>query len=297
MGALLGLLGAVVYGAADFVGGLTCRRAEGLAAGGTRTSTFAVVLWSQVVGLAILVVLVAVDRTAPTPRGLAWGAVAGIGGGTGVLLLYRGLARGRMSVVAPITAAIAATIPLVVGVATGDRPGALAWVGVALALAAVVLVSSSSSPGAANVDAGSSRSGGLLQRPGIPEAMGSGLGFGLWFVALGLAGESGSTWALIAARTSIPLIAVLALLGRQPLAAPRPTWAGIAVTGLLDQGANVIYLLATRRGLLSLVAVLTSLYPASTVLLARIVLHERFTPLQLTGLAAAGTGVVLITAG
>lgn len=290
MAALLGVLAALVYGAADFAGGLTSRRAEALAAGGMRTSTFAVVLWSQIVGLAILVVLVAVDRTAPTARGLAWGGVAGLGGGTGVLLLYRGLARGRMSVVAPITAAIAATIPLVVGVATGDRPGALAWVGVALALVAVVLVSltpSSDAPVPAR----------RPFPPGIPEALGSGLGFGLWFVALGFAGESGTTWALIAARTSIPLIAVLAVVTRQPLAAPRPTWAGIVVTGLFDQGANILYLLATRRGLLSLVAVLTSLYPASTVLLARIALNERICALQVTGLAAAGAGVALIAAG
>ncbi len=285
MAAFLGLLGAFVYGAGDFVGGLTSRRAEHLAVErGSPTGAAGVVVWSQIVGLAILLVLLVFERRPPTASALVWGAVAGVGGGLGVLFLYRGLARGRMSVVAPVSAAIAAVIPLVYGVATGERPAVVAWAGVALALAAVVLVSRGEVSGDAPA------------RAGIPEAIGSGLGFGVWFVALGMAGEGG-TWALIAARTSIPVVALLALATRQPLTVARVTWPGVALTGLCDQAANVIYLLASRRGMLSLVAVLTSLYPASTVLLARIVLKERFTGTQLVGLSAAVGGVVLIALG
>lgn len=278
MAVVLGLAAAVVYGASDFLGGLASRR----------SGAYAVVVWSQFAGLLILAgAIVVTGEAMPPGRDLLWGAVAGVGGGTGVVLLYRGLAIGRMAIVAPTAAVGGAVIPVLVGLTLGERPAALALVGVVVAVTAIALVSSS------HDDAGPADVRRRLP-PGFAEAVGAGLGFALFFVSLDQTTDAADLWPLLAARVSI---AVAAFAGVATRSALRPvTGAGgqIVVLGVLDMVANLLYVLASRRGLLSIVAVLVSLYPASTVVLARFILHERFTRTQLAGLAAAAAGVTLI---
>lgn len=293
MAVVLGLAAALVYGAADFTGGLATKR----------THALAVVVLSQVAGLAVLLVALPLTTDgAPAGADLARGAVAGVGGGAGVALLYRGLAVGRMSVVAPITAVGAAALPLLWGLAAGERPSPWGLAGVVLALVAVVLVSAAqgSEPGAV---AGAGPGAGAVVRarmrvgPGVVEAVLAGLGFGAFFIVLEGTSADAGLWPLLGARTSI-LVAGAAALATRTSLRPAPGQLGrIALAGVLDMGANVLYLLASRQGLLSLVAVTVSLYPATTVLLARFVLGERLGGAQRIGLALAAAGVGLIALG
>lgn len=289
MGVLFGLLAAATYGAADFLGGQVSRRFD----------AFSVVLVSQLIGTAPLVIaLPFLADGSPTAHALGWGAAAGVGGGVGVLCLYRGLAIGRMSVVAPITGVVAAAIPAVFGVATGDRPSVVSLAGIVLALLAVVLVSSAPPPAdERDVEPGEdiSRS---WKDSGVPYALGAGLSLALFFVFLDAAGEDGAVWPLLGMRgASLLLVSVAVLVLRKPLKPPPGTLVAIGAAGVLDVGANVFYLISTRFGLLSLVAVLTSMYPAVTVLMARIVLDERMIKMQLVGLGLAGAAIAMIVAG
>ncbi|MDQ3952841.1 MAG: DMT family transporter [Actinomycetota bacterium] len=281
MAILLGLAAAVTYGAGDFVGGLVSRRAP----------LFTVVLLSQVAGTALLVASLPffVD-SGPTASALAWGGASGAAGATGVLFLYKGLAAGRMSVVAPITAVEAAVVPVVWGLAAGERPSALALAGVAVALLAVLLVAGFE-PAAATE--GMTRPTRLAT--GVPEALIAGLAFGAFFILLDGAGDDTGMWPLVGGRTaSLTVLTALVLTRRERIAAAPGTRVPIVAAGLLDVAANLLYLLSTREGLLSIVAVLTSLYPATTILLARVVLGERMGRLQVAGFGLAATGVVMM---
>lgn len=279
MALILALGAALAYGAADFTGGAVTKRA----------GTVRVVFLSQLIGTGLTLLLAPFMASfPPSQEGLWWGAAAGIGGGMGVLLLYRGLAIGRMSVVAPITGVEAAGIPVVFALMVGERPSALALGGVVLGLCAVGLVSSA--PAAP----------GLVENrmAGIPQALGAGLAFGVFFICLDQAPDGAGIWPLLGARaSSITLIAIVALIARAKLTPPPGTLRPIAGTGLLDVAANVLYLLATQRGLLSLTAVITSMYPGATVLLARVLLKEKLARLQSVGLAVAGVAVILIGLG
>jgi drug/metabolite transporter (DMT)-like permease len=283
---VLGLLVAATYGAADFLGGLSSKRA----------SVPAVVVLSQLTGLPLLGVLVVVAGGSPTAKALAAGAAAGAFGALGLVCLYRGLASGRMSVVAPITGVGAALVPVAWGVLRGERPDGLALTGVVLALVAVALVSRTDDDpldGAATAE---------TTDPAPPSyvvlAVLGGLGFGMVFVLLAEAGDGVGFWPLVAGRAvSIPLLAAgTVVTGRSFRIVSRTAALTILGAGVLDMAANAFFLLATRRGLLALVGVVSSLYPASTVLLARLVLHERLQRVQLAGLVLAGAGVVLIAA-
>lgn len=278
MAALLGILVAVTYGVGDFFGGLSSKR----------NVPAVVVALSQACGLVLMVVLVAIDGSPFSGRDALVGAAAGSVGLVGVILLYRGLANGTMSVVAPVTAVSAAVVPLAWGLLTGDRPSAVALVGVTAALVAVALVSTA--------DAVEDRT---ATRSDILLALLAGTAFGLVFVLLAGTDESSGMWPVLGARVaSVTLVTggVLAVLRQslRPAAGTAPT---IVAAGVLDAGANALYLLASREGLLSLVSVLSSLYPAATIVLARFVLHERMNRIQLLGVALALTGVVLIAAG
>ncbi len=278
MAVLLALASAATYGAADFLGGLSSRRAPAVA----------VTLVSQAAGLVVLLCAVAVLGGSPTRADLAWGAASGLAGGVGLLLLYRGLAGGTMSVVAPITAVCAAAVPVGAGLAMGERPSALALTGVVVALLAIVLVSREEAP------AGAPRGPGTAA---VRTALLAGVAFGLFFVLLERTGDEAGLWPLVTARGgSIALLAAIGQVAGEPLRVPRAALGGVLAAGILDMTANVLYLLAVREGLLSLVAVLSSLYPASTVLLATVVLRERLHPVQRTGLAAAAAAVALIAA-
>jgi drug/metabolite transporter (DMT)-like permease len=274
--AVLALFSAATYGIGDFCGGLAARRAPATT----------VVLWSHLLGLLLLstsTLFVAGERSGGD---LLLGGVGGLAGAAGVGLLYKGLSIGRMSVVAPITALLTAALPVVASYIEGERPGAGAVVGMALALVAIVLVSAE---------------GGGTLRPsdlrGVTYALGAGLGFGLFFVALSHTGDDAGMWPLVASRAaSVTVVGGVALLGLIPRTPPEPgSRALTAAAGALDAQANVLYLLAVREGLVSVVSVLAALYPVSTVILARVILKERFARIQVAGMALALPAIVLMS--
>jgi drug/metabolite transporter (DMT)-like permease len=274
---VLALSSAVVYGAADFLGGLASRR----------TSVFGVVALSQLVGLTALLVLLPWLGGPVSAADLGWGAAAGLAGAAGLVVFFRTLARGVMSVVAPVTAVTAAAVPVLVGLAGGDRIGTWAAVGIALALVAVVLVSAESGLSALRA-----------ARPAaLAPALLAGSMFGLFFVLLDRTSADAGLTPLVTARiASATLVALLALAGRQSLRVSRPALPLVAVSGLGDMTANGLFLLATQAdGQLAITGVLASLYPVSTVVLAQVVLRERLVGAQVVGLLTAATAVVLIT--
>ncbi|HEV8658214.1 MAG TPA: DMT family transporter [Thermoanaerobaculia bacterium] len=275
----LAVLSSITYGAADFCGGLATKR----------SSMFSVVVFSQLAGLIlVLIALPLLPPASPTAIDFAWGAASGMAGGIGVALLYRGLAVGVMSVVAPVTAVCAVIIPLIVGVLLGERPSALAMVGVAVALAAIILVSQS-------------EDGRLRNRPphsGVLIAIASGIAVGIFFVFLQRTGPPAGLWPLVAARVvSIAFFTITGKMARQTLMPRRESMAIVIGGGVLDMLANILYLLAVRHGLLSIIATVTSLYPASTIILARIVLRERLRLVQQAGVICAGVAIVMIVSG
>lgn len=275
MAVLLALFSAATYGVGDFMGGMAAKR----------TAAAAVLFWSHLVGVLLLLAVVAVDGGTLTGHDFGLGALGGVAGALGVAMLYRALSIGPMSVVAPITALLAAAVPVAAGFLQGERPAAAAVVGMVVALAAIVLVSAEGE--------GSLRPSDLR---GVTLALVAGTGFGLFFVALSYTDDSSGMWPLVGARTtSVAAVGALILLGRVDAVVERGrTRVLTAGAGALDVTANVLYLLAIREGLLSVVSVLTSLYPVSTVILARVVLKERFAPLQRIGMAIAIPAAILI---
>ena len=278
MGLLLALLSAIVYGCADFCGGKSTRLAA------SSTVTFS----SQVIGLTVLgAALIFLPGDGPTWRALGFGALGGLGGALGILLLYHGLAIGTMSIVSPVAAVTAATIPVAAGTLLfRERPGWLAFLGIVFALTAIALVSIGGSGGPTPHSARI-----------VAIALGAGTGFGLFFVFLARAGDPKvvGLWGLAGARpVSIAVSGLLAKQQGNRLSPPRPAWPLVALAGMLDQLANVIYVLTIGRGLLSLLAVLASLYPVSTVALARLIDRKRLRPIQLIGLGFALAGLVLM---
>lgn len=285
MAAVLALVAALAYGTGDFFGGLAARRLP----------PAAVVVRSNAVGLlGLLVALPIVGHDHLAPRDLVYGALGGTAGAVGVLLLYRGLAQGTMSLVAPITAALSAVVPVSVGIAGGERPSAVALVGIPLALVAIVLLSR-------DPDGAGSATG--LSPTLLATSIGAGLGFGLFFVAIDQAGDDAGLWPVVAGRgASVSIFVVVAAVSASarvggPSARIGTTPALLVACGLLDAGANALFLLATHQGMLTLVAVIGALYPASTLLLARVVLDERLARPQLGGVALAGIAVALVSAG
>lgn len=284
MAVALGLAAALTYGAADFLGALATKS----------TKVFTVVFMSQVLGSGLLLVTLPFFLdTRMSVEALAWGAAAGVAGAVGVALFYQGLAVGRMGAVAPITGVEAAAVPVIFGLLSGERPGLLALAGVVVALGAVGLISSSP---ADTGDMRTDRSSRL--QPGVGLALGAGIAFGAFFILLDGAGADSGLWPLVGARVSSLATIAIALLAAKGYEKPaRGAWPVIAGAGVLDVAANLFFLLATRQGLLSIVAVLTSLYPAMTVVLARLFLKERFHRTQLVGLGLAALGVAALTLG
>lgn len=287
MAIVLSLVSALLYGIADYVGGRVSRR----------VSSLPVLLVADTSTWTVLVIAVPLLASAgPTTAAILWGGAAGLAGVGGVLALYRGLAEGSMAVVAPITAVVAAVIPVVVGLGLGERPDLVALIGIVFALGAVVLISGSFGLSSERVS----------QRLFVLAAI-AGVGFGLLFVFFDLAGESGGWWPVLAARTvaiPIEIVALIALgsgSGRPTAQLPRRFDRFVIVSGItigaLGTLANIAYLAATRRGLLSVVAVVVSLYPASTVLLATAIDGERIRPLQAIGLMVAAVALVMVGLG
>jgi drug/metabolite transporter (DMT)-like permease len=285
---VLALGSAIAYGVSDFIGGVLSKRAHVLG----------VILVSQLVSSAILILVLPFWDGAFSWRAVQWGAAAGVAGMSGAALLYRGLAIGRMGVVAPITAVLAATVPVSFGLAIGERPGPAALIGIVVGLVAVVLVSSVGGP---NADPASQTPPSSLMRPGGPgvvEALGAGVGFGLFFILLDRAPEESGLWPLAGTRISmVASVLVLAAIAGASIRPAAEMVRSLIWLGFINLGADLLYLLATRGGLLSLVAVITSLYPAATVALARAFLNERMVQQQLLGVGFAALSVTLIALG
>ena len=265
---LLAGLSALMYGAGDFCGGLAARKMP----------VFTVLMFSQFVGL--------LRQPLPGLVDLLWGSAAGVCGAAGLAALYRALATTLVAVASPIAAATGAAIPVILGLVVGERPHGLAWVGIALAIPAIILLSAGPAERARK---------GIARRAAFLGIV-AGIGFGLFFFAISRTTSASGLWPLAAARVStISLVVLFAGLTRRSLRPGREGFFIVLLSGALDMGANIAFLLASRIGLLTITAVVTSLYPGPTVILAVLVFRERLTIPRILGLALALAGVACIS--
>jgi drug/metabolite transporter (DMT)-like permease len=268
----LGLSSGLLWGVGDFLGGTASRRSAALG----------VAALSQAIGAAAVLLVPAAVGAVPPWGDLAFGLMAGVCGGVGIVAFYRALSVGTMSLVAPVSA-LGALVPVAYGLASGERPGTVALAGVALAVGGATLAARVPGPAGTR---------------GLGLACLAALGFGGFYAFLAPAAEADALWAVGFARfASVPLLVGLVLLRVMPARVRRGDLPLIAGAGVLDAAANVTYALGTQRGYVSVVAVLGSLYPVTTVALAQVVLRERIGRVQAAGVAAALAGVVLIAAG
>jgi drug/metabolite transporter (DMT)-like permease len=281
---LLGLAAAVLYGSGDFLGGMATRRAHVLT----------VLMLADTAGVTVALAAAAMSPGPARLAGLAWGISAGLAGGLGLIIFYTGLATGPMSVVAPLSGLVSTVLPVAVALAEGERPGARVYAGALLCLVAIMLASSGPDTSPARPPGG--------PRPGRAIAYGiaSGASFGLFFLLIRNAGQSGQLWPVAAGRIgelAVVLIAAAVLRrGLLPRAAGGRLLLAAAGAGVIDVVANIFYVAATRTGKFGLAVVLASLYPGVTVLLARVVLGERLRWAQRVGLGLAAIGILLVTA-
>lgn len=348
MSVLFALIAAIGWGSSDFAAGHASRRSSAV-------SVVILTHFAAVVALVVVSVLPG-QGGSPTLTDLTWGLAAGLGGGFGAMLLFRGLGRGSMAVVAPITATGAASIPVFAGVLQGDPITPLSVGGVVLALIAIVMVSMTgddepepvvgdrtaepsadwiapvnrwapprglpvsthlplpSAPGgvallerpapvatmhpvaeppeATEPVGGTSR---FLARPGVVDALLSGVGFGLFFVFIARTAETAGHWPLVSARgISVVMFVAVAMITRTAVLPEPGSRRAVVLAGCLDAAAALFFVLSTRDGLLSVGAVLASLYPAVTIVLARFISNERIVKQQLIGLVLAATAVSLL---
>ena len=276
MTVLLGLAAAILYGVGDFAGGMGARR----------VGAVTTLLWSYPVGAALMAAVLPAFGGHFTVRAGVFGVLGGCAGLVGVIVLYSLMAIAPINIVSPVSAVFAAIVPVAVGVGIGERPGVSAWFGIVLGFLAVVLVSRTTEE----------HPHGRVAPRIILLAVLAGVGFGLYFVCLDRAGNGTGIWPLLASRVSSAVLIV-------PIAASRSairsvsgrTLAIVLLAGTCDALANFSFLLAARSGLLSLASVLTSLYPATTVLLAMGLLREHASKVQRIGLLLAAGAIVLIT--
>lgn len=273
MPALLALAAACTFGVADFLGGLSTRK----------VAVVAVTLLTNLSGGALAFVLVMTIDGEWTARAIGWGAVGGLAGLVGLLLLYQGLADGPNRLVSPLSAVVAAAVPVAVGVSLGDRPSTLAIGGLALAPIAIWLVAG-----------GDMRLTDASKRP-LMLGIGAGLGFGTFFALLAQTPDDAGAVPLLAARTASVAVLIIATLVAKP-AKPERSVVGIAAAaGALDMTANGLFLWSTLEGDLAVVGALVSLFPATTVLLAVAFLGERLDRKQVAGLALAVAVAALLS--
>jgi drug/metabolite transporter (DMT)-like permease len=280
--AAFGLASALSWGGGDFSGGLASRRAP----------VMGVLAVGYATGVALLATLALLRGDPLPPAGaVAWGAAAGLAGLVGLGALYRGLATGRMAVVAPVSAVLSAAIPVLFAALTAGAPGAARLAGFALALGGIWLVARHGDGTAGPAADGAARPSGL----GL--AVVAGAGFGAFFVLVARAGEGGAFWPLAAARaTSLLAVIALALVLRRAAAwvPPAASLPLVLLAGVLDTAGNAFFVLAAQAGRLDVAAVLASMYPASTVALAALLLRERIARLQGAGIAAVLAAIALI---
>jgi len=278
IGVVLALAASLSWGFADFGGGLGARR----------TQLIWVLVVSQLAGLVLVgAMYLATHPHTPTGSEYTWGVFAGVIGVTGLAAFYRALAVGSMGIVGPISAT-GAIVPVVYGLARGERPAALQAAGIVLAVIGVVAASLEPLPEGA----------GRKLATGVGFSLIAALGFGCSILGLNRVSQAGVVWGTLTLRlTVVPIVLIAALVVRPSFARLWPVLPLLVVTGLLDTGANLFYGASARHGLISVVSVLASLYPVVLVALAYFVLHERISRPQLAGVALALTGVALISAG
>lgn len=276
MAVLLGFASALVYGVGDWCGGRAARR----------QLSIVVALVGQSISLVlVLAVTLGSGIAAPDAATWWWSLGGGMVGALGIAGLYHGLANGEVSVVAPVTAVVGALVPVVAGLAQGERPSAVALIGITVAVVAIALVSGAF---------------GRRERstpvPILVLSLAVGGCFGLLFVALDRTDPDSGTWPLLIARIgSVPLLAIIIGVTRPKVERDRGSLGVAVLAGAFDMSANALYLEAVRQGMMSLVAAVSSLYPASTVALASVVDKERITRSKAVGLAAAGVALVLVS--
>jgi drug/metabolite transporter (DMT)-like permease len=272
---VFGLASAIAWGAGDFGGGWTGRRA----------SVYGIALVVDAIGAAIMfAVAVATGEPLPLPTTVLLAAIAGVFAVAGIVGLYQGLAIGRMGVVAPVTGLIAAALPVTVGFARLGLPSGEVLLGIAAALVAVILVSRTSDPGG---------------RPsGIRYALVGGVGLGVFNVAIAAFPEQRVAWPLVVVKVaSLAAIAIVTVVARRPWRMPRAILPAAVAVAVLDLGGNAFYVLATQAGRVDVAATLSSLYPVTTVVLAVAILREHVSRTHLVGIVIAGAAIVLIAGG
>ncbi len=277
MAIFFGLLSAIVWGGGDFVGGLASRRA----------GAWRAVFYAEIVGLVLLLAALAIYRERLiSTRGLLLGAAAGAIGSLGLLALYRAMQVGKMSIAAPVSALLAALLPVLVGALTVGLPPLTQIGGVWLALLSIWLVSQT------DVDAKPR----LARLSDLRLPLLAGIGFGTYFILIHGVAQEATLWPMIASRTggTLVLVAVL-LLRRESVKIPREGWPLVMMSGALDVGGNLFYVLAAQAGRMDIAAVLSSLYPGMTALLAWFVLKESISRKQRLGILAALVAIILMT--
>ncbi len=275
MAIFLALMSSVMWGTGDFFGGLRSRSRPAVA----------VVAGSMLAGLIAIALAAVVSGAYDDPTGwVPWSVLSGLAGASGLVAFYAALAGGTMGVISPI-AALGVAVPVVVGFIGGDTPSGLQTIGLAVALVGAIATS------------GPELSGGASARS-VALAAFAGVCFGLVFVAVDQGAKDSAIMTLVGMRTtSLALFSVVAVALRSIGGLDRTDLWPLAVIGLFDVGANLMYALASNRGYVSIVSVLGSLYPVMTVLLARAVLQERMRSIQLIGVALTMVGVAFISAG
>jgi len=273
---LLGLAAAIAYGIGDFAGAFASRR----------HTAVTVLLHSYPLGAVLMVAMLPLFPGAVTGHTITFGVAGGLAGLVGVLVMYSLMIVAPMNVISPVTAVLAAMVPVVFGVVVGERPQLAAWFGIGLGIGAVVLVSRTTED----------HPHGRIATHVLALAFVSGLGFGCYFIFLARAGEDSGLWPLVISRIASAVLIVPIAWQRHAFAAIRGRMLAVTLAaGAFDAFANMCFLLATRHGLLSLASVLTSLYPAVTVMLAVGLLHEHTSRVQRVGLGLAAAAIVLIT--
>jgi len=270
---LFGLLSALTWGAGDFNGGLATKR----------SNPYGVVAIAHIISLVLLLITVfVVGEPIPSLHDWLWGGASGLAGGIGLMLLYRSLAEGRMSVAAPVSALLAAALPVVVGIFLDGNPGAWVLFGFIFALGGVWLVSGGE---------GFSIRFDELRRPVI-----AGVAFGAFFIFIERASQTALLWPLIAVRiVSVSTMLGYAMLTRQDWVPKRESMVPLLLSSLLDTFGNAFYAMSARTGRLDVAAVLGSLYPGATVLLAWVFLKEEISRIQTIGILLALGAIILLT--
>jgi drug/metabolite transporter (DMT)-like permease len=277
----LAVLSGLIWGVGDFAGGKATQR----------VAVLSVVWLSKLASLPLLAIYLAAMYVPMTPTSLAWGGLAGVAGLVGLVLFYRALSAGAMTIVAPVTGVTSAAIPVVVGLVGGERPAGFQLLGVGCALLAIALVSIAPQPPGPRA---------LVSWRLVAAALGAGISFALFFILIDVAGDaaggSAGLWPIAGSQLSSLIIGGLLLMLARPGGLPRGAALGwTMVAGPCDMTANALFLLSTRGGDLSIVAPLAALYPVTTVILALIIDHEPLRGVQVAGLAFAVAALVLVS--